>query len=64
MTGFATWFAWFIAKKEDYAVVFDMSSGRVSAYTNQERSKVEEIKKDIINGMEEGYFPNYLQGRN
>jgi len=64
MTGFATWFAWFIAKKEDYAVVFDMSSGRISAYTNQERSKVEELKQDIINGMEQGYFPNYLQGRN
>jgi len=64
ITGFATWFAWSIAKKEDYAVVFDMSSGKVSAYSNESKAKVEKIRDDIIKGMEEGYFPNYLQGRN
>jgi len=49
---------------EDYAVFFDMSSGKVSAYSNESKAKVEEIRNDIIKGMEEGYFPNYLQGRN
>jgi len=49
---------------EDYAVFFDMSSGKVSAYSNESKAKVEEIRDDIIKGMEEGYFPNYLQGRN
>jgi len=49
---------------KDYAVFFDMSSGKVSAYSNESKAKVEEIRDDIIKGMEEGYFPNYLQGRN
>lgn len=48
--------------KQDYAVFFDMSSGRVSAYSDRDREKVERVKDDIIRGLEEGYFPNYLQG--
>ncbi len=48
---------------EDYAVFFDMSSGKVSAYSNRDKEKVEQIKEDIIKGLEEGYFPNYLHGR-
>lgn len=48
---------------EDYAVFFDMSSGKVSAYSDRDRNKVEAIKDDIVRGLEEGYFPNYLQGR-
>jgi hypothetical protein len=48
---------------QDHAVFFDMSSGKVSAYSNRDRGKVEVIKNDIIKGLEEGYFPNYLQGR-
>ena len=47
---------------KDYAVFFDMSSGKVSAYSDQDRQKVEQIKEDIIKGLEQGYFPNYLQG--
>jgi hypothetical protein len=52
------------SNKQDFAVFFDMSSGKVSAYSNKDREKVENIKNDIIKGLEEGYFPNYLQGRN
>jgi len=52
------------SNKQDFAVFFDMSSGKVSAYSNKDREKVETIKNDIIKGLEEGYFPNYLQGRN
>lgn len=48
---------------EDYAVFFDMSSGKVSAFSDRDKNKVEVIKNDIIRGLEEGYFPNYLQGR-
>lgn len=48
---------------ENYAVFFDMSSGKVSAYSDADRTKVEKVKDDIITGLEEGYFPNYLQGR-
>ena len=51
-----------LANIEDYAVFFDMSSGKVTAYSDQDRKKVEEIKNDIIKGLQEGYFPNYLQG--
>jgi hypothetical protein len=51
------------SNKQDFAVFFDMSSGKVSAYSNKDREKVENIKNDIIKGLEEGYFPNYLQGR-
>jgi hypothetical protein len=51
------------ANMQDYAVFFDMSSGKVSAYSNRDRGKVEVIKNDIIKGLEEGYFPNYLQRR-
>jgi hypothetical protein len=40
-----------------------MSSGKVSAYSDPDKNKVEVIKADIIKGLEEGYFPNYLQGR-
>ena len=53
----------FMGSKEDYAVFFDMSSGKVSAYSDPDKNKVEVIKADIIKGLEEGYFPNYLQGR-
>ena len=52
-----------MASIEDYAVFFDMSSGKVSAYSDPDKNKVEVIKADIIKGLEEGYFPNYLQGR-
>jgi hypothetical protein len=51
------------ANMQDYAVFFDMSSGKVSAYSNKDKQKVEQIKQDIIQGLEEGYFPNYLQGK-
>jgi len=51
------------ANMDDWAVFFDMSSGKVSAYSNKDREKVEKIKEDIIQGLEEGYFPNYLQGK-
>jgi len=51
------------ANMDDWAVFFDMSSGKVSAYSNKDREKVEKIKEDIIKGLEEGYFPNYLQGK-
>ena len=53
---------WF-ANIQDYAVFFDMSSGKVSAFSDPDRGKVEKVKDDIIRGLEEGYFPNYLQGR-
>lgn len=75
MVGDATGFLWFAATvaafitalvftgMEDYAVFFDMSSGKVSAYSNKDKEKVEQIKEDIIKGLEEGYFPNCLQGK-
>lgn len=47
---------------KDYAVFFDMSSGKVSAFSDRDRERVEGIKNDIVRGLEEGYFPNYLQG--
>jgi len=52
-----------VANMEDYAVFFDMSSGKVSAFSDKDKNKVEVIKNDIIKGLEEGYFPNYLQAR-
>lgn len=52
-----------VSNMEDYAVFFDMSSGKVAAYSDPDRSKVEEIMNDITMGLEEGYFPNYLQNR-
>jgi len=50
------------ANMDDWAVFFDMSSGKVSAYSNKDREKVEKIKEDIIQGLEEGYFPKLLAG--
>lgn len=41
---------------KDYAVFFDLSSGKVSAYTNPDKEKVEAVKLDIIKGMEKGSF--------
>ena len=46
----------------NYAVFFDMSFGKVSAYSSDNKNEVKKIKDDIIAGMEKGYFPNYLQG--
>lgn len=61
---FAAFVAALIAASiEDYAVFFDMSSGRVAAYSSPDARKVEEIMHDITRGLEEGYFPNYLQNR-
>ena len=62
-TLFATIGCAIIGSIEDYAVFFDMSSGKVSVYSHPDKNKVEVIKADIIKGLEEGYFPNYLQGR-
>ena len=45
----------------DYAVFFDMSSGRVAAYSDSSMENVERVKNDIVAGLEEGYFPNYLR---
>ena len=57
----ASVYALIIGNKKDYAVFFDMSSGKVAAYSHQEQQKVEQIKEDIISGLEQGRFPNYLQ---
>ena len=43
------------------AVFFDLSSGKVDAYSGKNYEEVKQIADDIIRGMEEGYFPNYLQ---
>jgi hypothetical protein len=58
----ATIGALYMGNQINYAVFFDMSSGKVSAYSSDDKSEVEKIKDDIIAGMEKGYFPNYLQG--
>jgi hypothetical protein len=59
----ASVYALIIGNKKDFAVFFDMSSGKVAAYSQQDEKKVEQIKEDIIRGMEQGHFPNYLQGK-
>lgn len=46
-----------------YAVVFDMSSGSVTAFESDDKSKVEEMRDAIVAGIETGYFPNYLQSK-
>lgn len=43
------------------AVFFDLSSGKVDVYTSDDYEEVKKIASDIIRGMEEGYFPNYLR---
>jgi len=43
------------------AVFFDLSSGKVDAYSGKNYEEVKQIADDIIRGMEEGYFPNYLR---
>lgn len=42
----------------DYAVFFDMSSGKVSAYTNSDKDTVEAMRLDIVKGMEQGSYSN------
>ena len=46
----------YFSNLRDYAVFFDLSSGKVSAYTNPDKEKVEAVKLDIIQGMEKGSF--------
>ena len=53
----------FFLSEKTYAVVFDMSSGSVTALTDNDREKVESIEAEIVKGIEEGHFPNYLQDR-
>ena len=49
----------------DYRLIFEMGGGtKVVAYQDKERHIVEQLEEDIIVGIQRGYFPNYLQGRN
>jgi hypothetical protein len=48
----ASIYALIVSSKKDYAVFFDMSSGKVAAYSNQDQQKVEKIKNDIVEGIE------------
>lgn len=63
LTVVATVAAAHFSTKIDWAVYFDMSSGSVAAFRSPDKNEVERIRDDIIQGLEEGYFPNYLQGR-
>lgn len=48
----ASIYALIIGSKKDYAVFFDMSSGKVAAYSHQDQRNVEKIKQDIVDGIE------------
>ena len=64
LTTAATLAAVYFNSKQDYEVFFDMSSGKVAAFSDQSKEKVMWIQQDIIKGMEEGEYPSYLQGKN
>jgi len=51
----------FTINQKKSAVFFDLSSGKVDAYSGKNYNEVKQIADDIIRGMEEGYFPNYLR---
>jgi hypothetical protein len=40
--------------KRKYAVFFDMSSGKVSAYSSPDGAAVEKVKQDLIKRLERG----------
>jgi len=44
-------------------LIFQMSSGTCVVFSSDDRKKVESMRDDVINGIERGYFPNYLQQR-
>ena len=48
----ASIYAVIIGNKKDYAVFFDMSSGKVAAYSHQDQKNVEKIRQDIVDGIE------------
>lgn len=50
-----------VISQKKSAVFFDLSSGKVDAYSGKNYDEVKKIADDIIRGMEEGYFPNYLR---
>ena len=46
----------------EYSLIFEIG-GKKEVVFNGNVVEVENIKNDIIIGIEKGYFPNYLQGR-
>lgn len=51
------------AFKKTFKLVFQMSSGSHVVFSSDDRNKVESMRDDVINGIERGYFPNYLQNK-
>lgn len=51
------------AYHKTFQLVFQMSSGNHVVFTSDDRSKVESMRDDVINGIERGCFPNYLQNK-
>ena len=46
----------------EYSLIFEIG-GKKEVVFNGNVVEVENIKNDIIIGIQKGYFPNYLQGR-
>ena len=51
------------AFKKTFKLVFQMSSQNQVVFSSDDRSRVESMRDDVINGIERGYFPNYLQNK-
>ena len=49
-------------KSGEYSLIFEIGGKKEVVY-NGNVVEVENIKNDIILGIQKGYFPNYLQGR-
>jgi hypothetical protein len=62
LTVSATAAAMYLESQVEYAVFFDMSSGKTSVFRSASMEEVERVESDIVQGMEEGRFPDYLQG--
>lgn len=62
----ATAYAIYLAKTSHYKLfrlVFDMSSGSVSAFETRDEAEALRIRDDIIKGLETGILPEYLRSK-
>ena len=54
-------FAWEFSFARTYKLYFAMASTVKVVFVDVNRAKVESLRIDVVNGIERGYFPNYLR---
>lgn len=54
-------FLWTFIFSRTYKLCFTMGSTVKVVFADEDKNKVESLRFDVVDGIERGYFPNYLR---